>query len=196
MITITTCLCHYHEITTVVSRDNEISNHEQISRENKQSLTSYNGKTEEVIDSTHNHNDYFAILSRKLYLFIKLSSVTLLYWHGNELWTYYARSHVDPGGFHSDVPNLCCNRMLPFSLVVFVFCCWFFFFLTLTRPQICALPPGTISDMTNEHNLTVHWTEKHTHRDCALYTGDTSIHHPSFTHDLSLMDVSSSFFTL
>ena len=72
----------------------------------------------------------------------------------------------------------------------------FFFFLTLTRPQICALPPGTISDMTNEHNLTVHWTEKHTHRDCALYTGDTSIHHPSFTHDLSLMDVSSSFFTL
>ncbi|XP_064845603.1 geranylgeranyl transferase type-2 subunit alpha [Oncorhynchus masou masou] len=36
---------------------------------------------------------------------------------------------------------------------------------------ICALPPGTISDIINEHNLTVHWTEKHTHRDCALYTG-------------------------
>lgn len=36
---------------------------------------------------------------------------------------------------------------------------------------ICDLPPGTISDTTNEHNLTVHWTEKHTHRDCALYTG-------------------------
>ncbi|MEQ2212425.1 hypothetical protein XENOCAPTIV_030492, partial [Xenoophorus captivus] len=36
---------------------------------------------------------------------------------------------------------------------------------------ICDLPPGTISDITNEHNLTVHWTEKHTHRDCALYTG-------------------------
>uniref|UniRef100_A0A8C7W788 Geranylgeranyl transferase type-2 subunit alpha n=1 Tax=Oncorhynchus mykiss TaxID=8022 RepID=A0A8C7W788_ONCMY len=37
---------------------------------------------------------------------------------------------------------------------------------------ICALPPGTISDIINEHNLTVHWTEKHTHRDCALYTGE------------------------
>ncbi|KAJ7984286.1 hypothetical protein DPEC_G00363120 [Dallia pectoralis] len=36
---------------------------------------------------------------------------------------------------------------------------------------ICDLPPGTISDVTNEHNLTVHWMEKHTHRDCALYTG-------------------------
>lgn len=36
---------------------------------------------------------------------------------------------------------------------------------------ICSLPPGTISDITNEHNLTVHWMEKHTHRDCALYTG-------------------------
>uniref|UniRef100_A0A667ZVH6 Geranylgeranyl transferase type-2 subunit alpha n=1 Tax=Myripristis murdjan TaxID=586833 RepID=A0A667ZVH6_9TELE len=41
----------------------------------------------------------------------------------------------------------------------------------LTWTQICDLPPGTISDITNEHNLTVHWTEKHTHRDCALYTG-------------------------
>ncbi|XP_008305382.1 geranylgeranyl transferase type-2 subunit alpha [Cynoglossus semilaevis] len=38
---------------------------------------------------------------------------------------------------------------------------------------ICVLPPGTISDTSNEHNLTVHWTEKHTHRDCALYTGRT-----------------------
>uniref|UniRef100_I3J433 Geranylgeranyl transferase type-2 subunit alpha n=1 Tax=Oreochromis niloticus TaxID=8128 RepID=I3J433_ORENI len=38
---------------------------------------------------------------------------------------------------------------------------------------ICSLPPGTISDITNERNLTVHWTEKHTHRDCALYTGRT-----------------------
>uniref|UniRef100_A0A3Q2GAD0 Geranylgeranyl transferase type-2 subunit alpha n=1 Tax=Cyprinodon variegatus TaxID=28743 RepID=A0A3Q2GAD0_CYPVA len=36
---------------------------------------------------------------------------------------------------------------------------------------ICSLPPGTISDVANEHNLTVHWTEKHSHRDCALYTG-------------------------
>ncbi|XP_055778822.1 geranylgeranyl transferase type-2 subunit alpha [Salvelinus fontinalis] len=36
---------------------------------------------------------------------------------------------------------------------------------------ICELPPSTISDIINEHNLTVHWTEKHTHRDCALYTG-------------------------
>ncbi|XP_036373461.1 geranylgeranyl transferase type-2 subunit alpha [Megalops cyprinoides] len=36
---------------------------------------------------------------------------------------------------------------------------------------ICELPPGTISDTSNEHNLTVHWTERHTHRDCALYTG-------------------------
>lgn len=42
---------------------------------------------------------------------------------------------------------------------------------TLTAHQICDLPPGTISDIVNEHNLTVHWTEKHTHRDCALYTG-------------------------
>ncbi|CAG5862423.1 unnamed protein product [Menidia menidia] len=38
---------------------------------------------------------------------------------------------------------------------------------------ICDLPPGTINDISNEHNLTVHWTEKHTHRDCALYTGRT-----------------------
>lgn len=36
---------------------------------------------------------------------------------------------------------------------------------------ICDLPPGSINDIGNEHNLTVHWTEKHTHRDCALYTG-------------------------
>ncbi|CAM4682841.1 unnamed protein product [Leuciscus chuanchicus] len=36
---------------------------------------------------------------------------------------------------------------------------------------LCDLPPGSITDMSNEHNLTVHWTEKHTHRDCALYTG-------------------------
>uniref|UniRef100_G3NAQ1 Geranylgeranyl transferase type-2 subunit alpha n=1 Tax=Gasterosteus aculeatus aculeatus TaxID=481459 RepID=G3NAQ1_GASAC len=38
---------------------------------------------------------------------------------------------------------------------------------------ICDLPPGTISDVTNEHNLTVHWMERHAHRDCALYTGRT-----------------------
>lgn len=44
--------------------------------------------------------------------------------------------------------------------------------MTLASAQICNLPPGTISDITNEHNLTVHWMEKHTHRDCALYTGD------------------------
>lgn len=36
---------------------------------------------------------------------------------------------------------------------------------------ICDLSPGAISDITNEHNLTVHWTEKPTHKDCALYTG-------------------------
>ncbi|MCI4387777.1 hypothetical protein PGIGA_G00078090 [Pangasianodon gigas] len=36
---------------------------------------------------------------------------------------------------------------------------------------LCELPPGSISDINNEHNLTVHWPEKHTHRDCALYTG-------------------------
>uniref|UniRef100_A0A671MFZ0 Geranylgeranyl transferase type-2 subunit alpha n=1 Tax=Sinocyclocheilus anshuiensis TaxID=1608454 RepID=A0A671MFZ0_9TELE len=36
---------------------------------------------------------------------------------------------------------------------------------------LCDLPPGSVSDISNEHNLTVHWTEKHTHRDCALYTG-------------------------
>uniref|UniRef100_A0A6Q2X5R6 Geranylgeranyl transferase type-2 subunit alpha n=1 Tax=Esox lucius TaxID=8010 RepID=A0A6Q2X5R6_ESOLU len=44
-------------------------------------------------------------------------------------------------------------------------------FVILWPLVICELPPGTISDITNEHNLTVHWTEKHTHRDCALYTG-------------------------
>ncbi|XP_033821408.1 geranylgeranyl transferase type-2 subunit alpha [Periophthalmus magnuspinnatus] len=38
---------------------------------------------------------------------------------------------------------------------------------------ICHLPPGTISDITNEHNLTVHWSERPTQRDCALYTGRT-----------------------
>ncbi|XP_076009642.1 geranylgeranyl transferase type-2 subunit alpha [Genypterus blacodes] len=38
---------------------------------------------------------------------------------------------------------------------------------------ISDLPPGSISDIINEHNLTVHWTEKHTRRDCALYTGRT-----------------------
>ena len=42
---------------------------------------------------------------------------------------------------------------------------------TLTWVQVCDLPPATISDIGNEHNLTVHWTENHTHRDCALYTG-------------------------
>ncbi|KTG47527.1 hypothetical protein cypCar_00027137, partial [Cyprinus carpio] len=36
---------------------------------------------------------------------------------------------------------------------------------------LCDLPPGSVSDISNEHNLTVHWTEKYTHRDCALYTG-------------------------
>lgn len=36
---------------------------------------------------------------------------------------------------------------------------------------LCDLPAGSISDINNEHNLTVHWTEKHAHRDCALYTG-------------------------
>ncbi|KAL6107536.1 rabggta [Pungitius sinensis] len=38
---------------------------------------------------------------------------------------------------------------------------------------VCDLPPGTISDVTNEHNLTVHWMERHAHRDCALHTGRT-----------------------
>ncbi|KAM9445128.1 geranylgeranyl transferase type-2 subunit alpha [Clarias gariepinus] len=38
---------------------------------------------------------------------------------------------------------------------------------------LCELAPGSISDINNEHNLTVHWMEKHTHRDCALYTGRT-----------------------
>ncbi|XP_061744747.1 geranylgeranyl transferase type-2 subunit alpha [Nerophis ophidion] len=38
---------------------------------------------------------------------------------------------------------------------------------------ICDLPPGSISDLANEHNLTVHWSEKYIHRDCALYTGRT-----------------------
>ncbi|MFT7809354.1 geranylgeranyl transferase type-2 subunit alpha [Arapaima gigas] len=41
----------------------------------------------------------------------------------------------------------------------------------LSSPVICDLPPGTISDTSNEHNMTVHWTERRTHRDCALYTG-------------------------
>lgn len=41
--------------------------------------------------------------------------------------------------------------------------------------QICDLPPGSINDIANEHNLTVHWPEKHTRRDCALYTGEALI---------------------
>lgn len=45
---------------------------------------------------------------------------------------------------------------------------------SLTPAQICDLPPGTISDIVNEHNLTVHWTENYTHRDCALYTGEAN----------------------
>lgn len=69
-------------------------------------------------------------------------------------------------GFRSKVANLCWNQTLPVHL--WTFCPR----LTLTPAQICDLPPGTISDIINEHNLTVHWTEKHTHRDCALYTGD------------------------
>ncbi|KAM9796562.1 geranylgeranyl transferase type-2 subunit alpha isoform X1 [Syngnathus typhle] len=36
---------------------------------------------------------------------------------------------------------------------------------------ICQLPPGSISDIANEHNLAVHWSEKASRRDCALYTG-------------------------
>ncbi|XP_028301061.1 geranylgeranyl transferase type-2 subunit alpha isoform X1 [Gouania willdenowi] len=36
---------------------------------------------------------------------------------------------------------------------------------------ICNLPPGTISEISNEHNLTVHWTEKHSRKDCTLFTG-------------------------
>ncbi|XP_061634297.1 geranylgeranyl transferase type-2 subunit alpha isoform X2 [Phyllopteryx taeniolatus] len=36
---------------------------------------------------------------------------------------------------------------------------------------ICHLPPGSISDIANEQNVTVHWSEKHARRDCALYTG-------------------------
>lgn len=38
---------------------------------------------------------------------------------------------------------------------------------------ICDLAPGSISDVSNEHILTVHWMEKHTHRDCALHSGRT-----------------------
>ncbi|TNN29650.1 Geranylgeranyl transferase type-2 subunit alpha [Liparis tanakae] len=41
----------------------------------------------------------------------------------------------------------------------------------LKHSPICDLAPGSISDVSNEHNLTVHWMEKHTHRDCALYSG-------------------------
>ncbi|XP_053710353.1 geranylgeranyl transferase type-2 subunit alpha [Synchiropus splendidus] len=36
---------------------------------------------------------------------------------------------------------------------------------------ICDLPPGLISDITNEHDLSVHWCEKHTHKDWTLHTG-------------------------
>ncbi|TRZ00551.1 hypothetical protein DNTS_008545 [Danionella cerebrum] len=36
---------------------------------------------------------------------------------------------------------------------------------------LCDLPAGSICDISNEHNLTIHWMEKNTHRDCALYTG-------------------------
>lgn len=55
-----------------------------------------------------------------------------------------------------------------------IFYLWAALSKSLTPAQICDLPPGTISDIVNEHNLTVHWTEKHTHRDCALYTGETN----------------------
>ena len=66
--------------------------------------------------------------------------------------------------------SLCPNQIFPFCL--WNECVLVWPFLNLTSAQICDLPPGTINDITNEHNLTVHWTEKHTHRDCALYTGD------------------------
>ncbi|KAJ8278247.1 hypothetical protein GJAV_G00085540 [Gymnothorax javanicus] len=58
---------------------------------------------------------------------------------------------------------------------------------------ICELPPGTISDTSNEHNLTVNWTQKHLHRDCALYTGrseswcrDTATDQELFRSELSV----------
>ncbi|KAJ8371850.1 hypothetical protein AAFF_G00299450, partial [Aldrovandia affinis] len=58
---------------------------------------------------------------------------------------------------------------------------------------ICELAPGTVSDTNNEHNLTVHWTEKRTHRDCALYTGrseswcrDTATDQELFRSELSV----------
>ncbi|KAG5849778.1 hypothetical protein ANANG_G00075310 [Anguilla anguilla] len=58
---------------------------------------------------------------------------------------------------------------------------------------ICELPPGTISDSSNEHNLTVHWTQRHIHRDCALYTGrseswcrDSATDQELFRSDLSV----------
>ncbi|KAF7696283.1 geranylgeranyl transferase type-2 subunit alpha [Silurus meridionalis] len=58
---------------------------------------------------------------------------------------------------------------------------------------LCELPPGSISDINNEHNLTVHWMEKHIQRDCALYTGcmeswcrDSATDQELFRSDLSV----------
>uniref|UniRef100_A0A3Q2ZQY2 Geranylgeranyl transferase type-2 subunit alpha n=1 Tax=Kryptolebias marmoratus TaxID=37003 RepID=A0A3Q2ZQY2_KRYMA len=66
--------------------------------------------------------------------------------------------------------------------------------VAFSRPvSICDLPPGTISDTSNEHNLTVHLTETHTHKDCALYTGrseswcrDTATDQELFRSELSV----------
>uniref|UniRef100_A0A3Q2GAD5 Geranylgeranyl transferase type-2 subunit alpha n=1 Tax=Cyprinodon variegatus TaxID=28743 RepID=A0A3Q2GAD5_CYPVA len=57
----------------------------------------------------------------------------------------------------------------PVNVSTFLLC--FLFLVFSSEALLCLLPPGTISDVANEHNLTVHWTEKHSHRDCALYTG-------------------------
>ncbi|KAA0706755.1 Geranylgeranyl transferase type-2 subunit alpha [Triplophysa tibetana] len=37
--------------------------------------------------------------------------------------------------------------------------------------QLCDLPAGCISNINNEHNLTIHWTKKQTRKDCGLFTG-------------------------
>uniref|UniRef100_A0A8C6SGP5 Geranylgeranyl transferase type-2 subunit alpha n=1 Tax=Neogobius melanostomus TaxID=47308 RepID=A0A8C6SGP5_9GOBI len=75
-------------------------------------------------------------------------------------WFYY-RWLLGRGNFNCFVV-----LYFPTLATITLFCAFLF-----SQRTICDLPPGTISDITNEHNLTVHWSEKPTRRDCALYTG-------------------------
>ncbi|XP_069044921.1 geranylgeranyl transferase type-2 subunit alpha [Lepisosteus oculatus] len=58
---------------------------------------------------------------------------------------------------------------------------------------VCELPPGTVSDPSVEHSLTVHWRDRHTQRECALYSGrseswcrDSATDQELFRSDLSV----------